>query len=264
MNGYLYYPESLGRYADFPRHRERRDHGIPYYNLHLVMAGSGYVIHGGNRIALGEGDGFLYPPGAKQHYGTYANRPWDVRWIHFYAAASLPLTQAADSSAGYFFSFGGRERLVELSDTMLTLCERFETRHEPRLSALVYEALAELSVNSKPLEGSLPLSKQSDIRAIADQIRSRCGEPWSLERMAALSGYSSYHFLRLFQSVIGKTPNQYLTLCRIAGAKRLLVTTKLPVKAIGGMVGFAQASYFIQLFKRSEGLSPKEYRDMYG
>lgn len=261
--GYPFFPESLGRYYDFPQHGERRDNGIPYYNLHLVMSGSGYVRWHGSRVRLGAGDGFLYPPGAPQEYGTDAHQPWDVRWVHFHASAAMPFLQAADSSSGFLFSFGRPDKMALLSDTMMDLCEHYETRDEPKLSALVYELLAELSLNSKPSDGALPLEKQNDLRAVADHIRNRCSDPWTLNTMAALAGYSPFHFQRLFQAVIGRTPTRHLTQSRIVAAKRLLVTTRMTVKEIGQTVGFSQSSYFIQVFKRLEGLSPKEYREAY-
>jgi AraC-like DNA-binding protein len=162
------------------------------------------------------------------------------------------------------FTFSNRERFEELTEEMYTLCSPFETSNEPRLSALLYEILVELVQHSVRLEGSSALEKQNAIRAAADQIRHRCKEPWSLERMAELAGYSSYHFLRLFQQVMGKTPNHYVTECRIDAAKLLLATTALSVTEVAAQCGFAQASYFIRVFRSSEGVSPKMYRTIYG
>ncbi|HTG71565.1 MAG TPA: helix-turn-helix transcriptional regulator [Candidatus Udaeobacter sp.] len=80
----------------------------------------------------------------------------------------------------------------------------------------------------------------------------------------ALAGYSPYHFLRLFQQVMGKTPNHYVTESRIDAAKLLLATTALSVTEIAVRCGFAQASYFIRVFRLAEGVSPKMYRTIYG
>ncbi|MOA24898.1 HTH-type transcriptional activator Btr [compost metagenome] len=147
---------------------------------------------------------------------------------------------------------------------MYALCSPFETSNEPRMSALLYEILVELVQHTERLEGSSSLEKQNAIRAAADLIRHRCAEPWTLEQMASLAGYSSYHFLRLFQQVMGKTPNHYVTECRIAAAKQLLATTALSVSEVAARCGFSQPSYFIRVFRGSEGVSPKMYRAIYG
>ncbi|SFE37966.1 Helix-turn-helix domain-containing protein [Paenibacillus algorifonticola] len=62
---------------------------------------------------------------------------------------------------------------------------------------------------------------------------------------------------------MGRTPQQYLTACRIAAAKSLLVATRLPVSEIASRTGFSQSSYFIRVFRKAENVSPKAYREMY-
>lgn len=264
---YVCYPDLIGRYSELPQHAERRERGqLKQYNLHLIFEGSGYVMNGsvGEKLQLKAGDGFLFAKDAFQQYGTNGHDPWDVRWIHFDTQLALPMLREADDFGCWLFRFSNRDRFRCLTEEMYELCNPFETSNEPRLSALLYEILVELALHSERLEGALALEKQNAIRIAADTIRHRCEEPWSLERMAELAGYSSYHFLRLFRQVMAKTPNRYVTECRIDAAKLLLSTTALSVTEIAERCGFAQASYFIKVFRASEKVSPKMYRVIYG
>ncbi|MUT66901.1 AraC family transcriptional regulator [Paenibacillus sp. NEAU-GSW1] len=263
---YICYPESFGRYSEFPQHREHRPEGMmDYYNLHLVFSGQGYVEHERGRTILQAGDGFLYSRKAEQRYGTDPDLPWDVRWIHFKAAAGLPLVAGEGNQGLKLFTSADLERCAQVMNAMYKLCEPFETREEPRMSALLYEVLAELAHNAEPLEQyAISREKKESIRVAADQILSRCGEPWTLAAMAELSGYSTYYFVRIFQTIIGKTPNQYLTDCRIAAAKSLLITSRMTIGQVAERVGFSQASYFIRVFRREAGFSPKAYRELFG
>jgi AraC-like DNA-binding protein len=118
--------------------------------------------------------------------------------------------------------------------------------------------------NSEPLHGSVPHEVRQSIRSAADIIHVECARPWSLESMARLTGYSSYYFLRLFRMVMGKTPNRYLTDCRLARAKLLLVSTGLSIAQVATQSGFAQSSYFIKVFRTFEGMSPVKYRQAFG
>ncbi|WP_054940461.1 helix-turn-helix transcriptional regulator [Paenibacillus ihuae] len=258
---YVCYPEFLGHYSDFPQHAERRSEGmLNSYNLHLVFGGSGYVFQEGERIPMSKGSGFLYPRGAYQQYGSDPSQPWEVRWVHFNTAISLPLLEEADQSRGYFFTFDLNAGLASRFEEMYRLSAAYETRSEPRLSAVLYEILVTLLQNSEPLHGSVPLEIRHSIRRTADLIHQECERPWTLESMSRLAGYSSYHFLRLFRSIMGKTPNRYLSDCRLARAKLLLVSTELPVEQIALLTGFHQSSYFIKVFKLAEGLPPSQYR----
>nr|WP_230986787.1 helix-turn-helix domain-containing protein [Cohnella fermenti] len=46
-------------------------------------------------------------------------------------------------------------------------------------------------------------------------------------------------------------------------AKRLLVSTPLSVKEIALGSGFSQSSYFISCFRRTEGMTPSQFRSLY-
>lgn len=192
---YVCYPEFLGHYNHFPQHAERRSEGVlNSYNLHLVFEGTGYVFQEGERIPMGRGSGFLFPRGAYQQYGSDPRRPWEVRWVHFNTAISLPLLEEADQSRGYFFTFDPDAGLESIFDELFELSAVHETRSEPRFSALLYEILVTLLQNSEPLHGSVPLEIRHSIRRTADMIHKDCQRPWTLESMSRLAGYSSYHF----------------------------------------------------------------------
>ncbi|WP_379129565.1 AraC family transcriptional regulator [Paenibacillus sp. sgz500958] len=262
---YVCYPEFVGHYTDFPQHTERRKEGVlSKYNLHLVFGGEGYVFQEGERILMRRGRGFLYPRGAYQQYGSDTQQPWDVRWVHFDTEIPLPMLEEADQSKGYLFSFDPDAGLDILFDEMYNLSTSYESRSEPRLSALLYEILVKLLPNSEPLHGSVPLQLRHSIRNVADIIHKDCSRKWTLESMARLAGYSSCHFLRLFREVMGKTPNRYLLDSRLVKAKLLLVSTELTVAEVSQQTGFSQSSYFIKVFKQQEGMPPSQYRHAFG
>lgn len=65
---------------------------------------------------------------------------------------------------------------------------------------------------------------------------------------------------RLFHKEIGCSISDYILQKRINMAKKLLLSTKLSVSAIGEQVGYDTTTYFIRLFKREVGKTPKDYR----
>ena len=52
----------------------------------------------------------------------------------------------------------------------------------------------------------------------------------------------------------------YLTGVRIREAKRLLLETQMTISEVALAVGYSSASFFIRSFKKTEGISPSEYR----
>ena len=79
-----------------------------------------------------------------------------------------------------------------------------------------------------------------------------------LDNIAYEAYFSKFHFIRLFKTIYGKTPHQYLTHVRIEQAIQLLKTND-SVTEVCFAVGFDSVSSFSGLFKRIVGESPSSY-----
>jgi len=93
-----------------------------------------------------------------------------------------------------------------------------------------------------------------------DRIESRCREPLALADLADAAGFSPFHFLRVFRSVTGTTPHQYLIGARLRLASKMLLDTKRSVTEIAYEVGFEDLSNFMRTFRRVIGSTPRDYR----
>jgi AraC-like DNA-binding protein len=83
----------------------------------------------------------------------------------------------------------------------------------------------------------------------------------NLEDAAAQADVSPFHFLRLFSSVLGVTPHQYLVRSRLRHAARLLADDKNSITDIAYDVGFGDLSNFVRTFHRAAGVSPRRFRE---
>ncbi len=86
------------------------------------------------------------------------------------------------------------------------------------------------------------------------------GDPIRLEDVAAETGLSAFHFLRLFAQVMRTTPHRYLILCRLRRAAEMLARPDGTVTDIAFESGFEDLSNFERTFKRAAGVSPGRYR----
>jgi AraC-like DNA-binding protein len=80
-----------------------------------------------------------------------------------------------------------------------------------------------------------------------------------LDNIADEACFSKYHFFRLFKSIYGKTPHQYLTSVRIDRAKELLAAGDT-VARVCFSVGFDSISSFTGLFRRRVGITPAAFQ----
>lgn len=85
-------------------------------------------------------------------------------------------------------------------------------------------------------------------------------EDMSLQLVASSVNVSSNHFSAVFRKETGKTFIDYLTMVRMNEAKNLLLCTPMKTSEIGFEVGYRDPHYFSYIFKKTQGMSPKEYR----
>lgn len=71
---------------------------------------------------------------------------------------------------------------------------------------------------------------------------------------------SQYYLSHRFQSIAGYGFQQYLIFCRLNEAKRLLITTDLPVSILCEQCGYGDTNNFIRAFRKREGITPLQYR----
>jgi len=68
-------------------------------------------------------------------------------------------------------------------------------------------------------------------------------------------------FRQAFKKSTGLSPNQYYLNIRLNKAKELLTSTSLNINEIAYHTGFESIFYFSKLFKKKNGVSPKDYRN---
>ncbi|MBD5559131.1 MAG: helix-turn-helix domain-containing protein [Clostridia bacterium] len=82
----------------------------------------------------------------------------------------------------------------------------------------------------------------------------------SLQLAARHVGFSAAHFSTVFSQKMGCTFIDYLTSLRISKAKELLAGSDRKLAHIAMEIGYNDPNYFSHVFKKREGISPKEYR----
>ena len=90
-------------------------------------------------------------------------------------------------------------------------------------------------------------------------IDANYAENIDLDNISDQAHFSKFHFIRLFKSIYGKTPNNYLIHIRMDQAKTLL-TQGHSVLETSSMVGFDSPTSFAGMFKRMEGSSPSNFQ----
>lgn len=178
-----------------------------------------------------------------------------------------------------------------ISPALLITPEEYPEIH-PKISNLLWEikeeyfhsnAYAEASIFSKFLEilvyigrsrQTFPSSRINSSSSrqkeyvekflfITDYINIHFAEDLCLEDIAALAGFSKYHFSRLFKQYTDLSFYKYLNQKRIEHAKTLLLDPQLTVIEVATHSGFSSLSAFLRMFRQFTKCTPTDFRSMY-
>ena len=97
---------------------------------------------------------------------------------------------------------------------------------------------------------------------ICTYIDNHFSEDLSLEEIAEMSGFSKYHFSRLFHDFTNMPFYKYVNWKRISYAEQLLSDPELSATQVAIQSGFASQSAFIRMFKNRNGCTPTDFRKM--
>lgn len=98
------------------------------------------------------------------------------------------------------------------------------------------------------------------LQEVANFIARHLEQNLTLAALADMIGLSQNYFLRSFKQATGKTPHQFLIEQRVARAKELLRTSRLPLAEIALRCGFSSQSHLTTHFRLLTGETPRAFR----
>ena len=98
------------------------------------------------------------------------------------------------------------------------------------------------------------------IRHVINYINENIYEKIDIDELTKLTKWKKHHFIRIFSSIIGVTPYQYILINKMEIAKALIKDSDQPINEIAFDLGFVNYSNFAHIFKKICYTSPENYR----
>lgn len=163
-----------------------------------------------------------------------------------------------------------------LMDAYFCIAEFLEGLNIPREEIAAPDVASESMQNEKNVMGYVAemMEKALELRENAASNRYRnvvdevmdyiekhyAEEELSLNTLASHVNFSPNHLSMIFSQQTGKSFIKYLTELRMQKAKALLRCTGKRSSEISVLVGYKDAHYFSYLFKKTQGMTPTQYR----
>ena len=105
------------------------------------------------------------------------------------------------------------------------------------------------------------LSNRNEVAQAMSLIQAKHHKGIGPDQVAHEVGMSRNHLGRLFKAETGHTLSEYINICRVSSAMRIINQhMDMGFSQVAGRAGFSSESYFSKLFKRLLGISPKTFR----
>jgi AraC family transcriptional regulator len=129
--------------------------------------------------------------------------------------------------------------------------------------AVLGQIIYQRSTLSKQLKRPPEFLDPKLLRASLDYVRANLAADLSLNRIAEIAGYSSYHFARAFKATTGTTLHQYVLRCRVELAQKLLRDSSRTLAEIAIASGFNSQSHMTTIFRQMFNTTPKQYQKIF-
>ena len=138
-------------------------------------------------------------------------------------------------------------------------------------TSIIKDALADLTLQelliriiqtqtAKAIEDGLPLDPKNSTTQVVEFIRSNLKENFSIKCLSDKACMSTTSFYRFFKRELGMSPIEFVIGEKMRCAKQLLKNPSIQINEVCYLSGFEDCNYFIRLFKKHEGITPKQYQ----
>lgn len=212
---------------------------------------------------LSEGMGFLAVPGGNRKLKVLPEETWDYVWIEFGGVRAGEYTRLAGLSEAqpvYVPEKQGQEE--ELFDSMLELIKSGE-ECPIKMTGNLYlfmDCLVRTSRFRGQMQEEKRKSSENYVEGTVRYIEENYSRQISVEELARRCWLDRSYFGKVFKSVTGQSPQQFLIRFRMEKAADELRTGNTSIGDVGASVGYPNLLYFSRAFKGVYGMSPSEYR----
>ncbi len=249
---YPFYIATVGMSSEQKVHRPA---GIHDYQFLYTLEGAGIALINGKEQRIEQNSVLLLPPLTPHEYYKETEE-WKTLWITFNGSGAEPFL----GRSTILCSWNGKRSFEEFHEYILELKNRLDFK---KCSSVLYELLLDfLDASDEMLLQKRQIKHR--IYPAVKYMSEHYADDIDIKKIADIAGITDSHFCRLFKEYAGVRPMEYVTALRIAKAKMILANMNdISIAQTGESVGYKSESYFIMQFKKSQGITPEQFRSIH-
>ena len=225
--------------------------GRVYDSLSVRLSGSAKFKTENENFNVKKGDVLYIPKGADYKQTTEEESVIAVHFIN-YSHEKDKIESLTVEDTAY---------TIELFSQMYDVWKEKKQGYQYLCMSLFYELLHFLYCQQAVITGDR-ITHENEMNIALDYIHSnyRKGNI-EVSHLAKMCAVSETYFRKLFKTLNGVSPQQYIINLRLEFAFHLLGSNLYSVNEVSRRSGFQDTKYFSRIFKKRYGYSPKEVRN---
>jgi AraC-like DNA-binding protein len=261
------YPVSLGKHSEsaYQIHKNSSDH----HSLLYCQSTTGILDYKNRTREVKSGDLVIMPANTSFKFSTVQkdgksdikNKSGKIYWLNFKGDLANNFTERLlmkmDDGLAHV---GNVDEVIQDFDNLLALGRRgYTATNVIHAVHVLQQTLSFLALQLRLTDFNN--SSKFDIDAVERLMRNNLHQELSLDTLAHYSELSKFHFSKKFKELTDTSPIQHFINMKIQRACFDLDNSTNTIKEISESLGYGDPYYFSRLFKKSIGMSPKQYRD---
>lgn len=230
----------------------------PYYTIHYVITGKGYLEFNGTKYEITANEIFALPNKIPFRYYSDEDDPWAYAFFEFNGA----LAKSYIEEAGFSLD-KPVQKCPAPQQIRSSFKDYFEKQHKTH-EVSYHETMSVFSMLLGTLsknENKVFMYDDAFISNIKSFVKLRFIDPdFSVEYIAKEFHISHSYLCKIFKKNTGGTLISYINKQKMRYAEDLLLTTDYTILQISSMTGFRCYPRFLSLFKQLHGQTATEYR----
>ena len=220
----------------------RQKHGFVY----TVKGEMRDVFSSGKELCAQAGELVFIPKGSV-YTGIYSEEGTEIKIVQFdISDGTLPEYLSSPMKIDI-------QNAGEIIEDFFAPTENRRASHPFYYLSKLYDLLWHIDENKADLPG-----KYIKLRPALTEITEHSSENMPISYYASLSDMSEGNFRRLFREYTGTSPIEYRNNVRLGDARRKLQSGEYNVSEVAELSGFSNLSFFIRLYKKKFGYTPKK------
>ncbi len=231
-------------------------HGHDFYELEIIVGGVINTTFNGQTATVSRGDVFLMTPQDLHEY--HDGRSAEIYKLQFNGDA-IP-----DELRMKIIDMKSRhlrpsDEVISEAVSLLEAMQGEAVRRSAGISAKLLECVL-LLVTEGVTEDEPKRDSERDMQKALFYIHEHFKDSPSLSEVASTLPLDARYFCRRFKEYTGKTYKEYLTGLKLRYARRLVLSSDMPIVMIAESAGFTTQSHFNKAFKKEYGTAPLKMR----